>query len=408
MKHGMNSEQMQKSNRILVFRTLMENEGMTRANLAAELGLQKATITNIINEFLEMGIVEVVGDSASGRRGEKLCLRLEGHYILTMGVTRKGYEMAVYSLDGHQEETIEYRFHEGEKLADTMEEFASRAAEYQKKYGKDRFAGYCMAVPGPYMRKNNEGSETFAVPQFPGWNELDIRGIVEDALGEPVTIVHDAKLSAYAEWLNSSEAKENKKVSMIVIRSRGYGIGAGVIVNGKIVVGQMGIAGEVGQMGINYNGRAYENNSFEACAGTESAVRYVRERLFEFPDSPLHENSSYMEILEAFRKGDPLATWAMEKVAWMLGYGISNMIYLLNPDCIILGVDYPDDKSFLDVIKRVVRSQVHPLISQNTIIRYSELLEDSFLLGGYYYILKKLVNSGKIFDIYQGSQCQVP
>ena len=59
MRRGMNSMEMQKNNRILVFKTLQEKGMMTRAELAVELNLQKATITNIINEFFEMGIVEV-------------------------------------------------------------------------------------------------------------------------------------------------------------------------------------------------------------------------------------------------------------------------------------------------------------------------------------------------------------
>ena len=77
MRRGMNSMEMQKNNRILVLKTLQEKGMMTRAELAVELNLQKATITNIINEFYEMGIVEVIGESAAGRRGEKLNLKLD-------------------------------------------------------------------------------------------------------------------------------------------------------------------------------------------------------------------------------------------------------------------------------------------------------------------------------------------
>ena len=70
MKRGMNSSEMQKNNRALVFRTLLENGSITRSDLAATLNLQKATITNIINDFYELNIVEVDGDAAAGRRGE--------------------------------------------------------------------------------------------------------------------------------------------------------------------------------------------------------------------------------------------------------------------------------------------------------------------------------------------------
>ncbi|MDD6450294.1 MAG: hypothetical protein PUF78_11350 [Lachnospiraceae bacterium] len=59
MKRGLNSGDMQKNNRTTVFRILLERGSMSRTQLSAEVGLQKATITNIINGFISMGIVDV-------------------------------------------------------------------------------------------------------------------------------------------------------------------------------------------------------------------------------------------------------------------------------------------------------------------------------------------------------------
>ena len=101
MRRGMNSMEMQKNNRILVFKTLQEKGMMTRAELAVELNLQKATITNIINEFFEMGIVEVNGETAAGRRGEKLNLKLDDIYTMSIGITRKDYQLAIFDLSGN-------------------------------------------------------------------------------------------------------------------------------------------------------------------------------------------------------------------------------------------------------------------------------------------------------------------
>ena len=102
MNRGMNSTEMQKNNRTLVFKTLLEGGSMTRTELAAESGLQKATITNIINEFLEMGIIATNGDTASGRRGEQIYLKLDGIYIMSMGITIKDFQIGDYTLNGKQ------------------------------------------------------------------------------------------------------------------------------------------------------------------------------------------------------------------------------------------------------------------------------------------------------------------
>ena len=110
MKYGMNSNEMQKTNRTLVLKTLLENGSMTRTDLSARIGLQKATITNIINEFLDLGIIAVDGESASGRRGELICLKLDGIYIMSISINRKDYRVSVYSVDGHMINHIRFEF----------------------------------------------------------------------------------------------------------------------------------------------------------------------------------------------------------------------------------------------------------------------------------------------------------
>ena len=67
------------------------------------------------------------------------------------------------------------------------------------------------------------------------------------------------------------------------------------------------------------------------------------------------KNCTYMEVFDAYRKGDELATWAVHKVAWMLGYGIANIIYLINPDCIIIGPDYPNTEDFVKKVRESIQ-----------------------------------------------------
>ena len=212
---------------------------------------------------------------------------------------------------------------------------------------------------------------------------------------------HDAKLGAFAEWKNSDEIRENQNASLMLVRSRGYGIGAGMVVGGKIIEGRLGIAGEVGHVGIDYmesRTKSEIQGTLEFCAGSESAVRYAKERLFEFPDSILNKKSTYQDLIKAYKAGDKLACCAVDKMAWMLGYGISNFVYMINPDCVIIGLDYPGDERFIDNIKKVVSQRVDDVIWQNMEIRYSKLKIDSFLLGGYCYILEKLCREKVILE----------
>ena len=404
MRRGMNSMEMQKNNRILVFKTLQEKGMMTRAELAVELNLQKATITNIINEFFEMGIVEVNGETAAGRRGEKLNLKLDDIYTMSIGITRKDYQLAIFDLSGNMIKHSCCNFQKENGFREIVENLKADAVKMANEYGNNRILGICLAVPGFFINRPEKNEEIFMVSEFEELSQINVKAELEKALGRKVMIKHDAKLSAYAEWRCAEEIKGQERGSLVVVRSRGFGIGTGCVVNGNIMNGHLGLAGEGGYMGINYNQARGNKGTFEYCAGSESAARYVKERLFEFPDTILNEKSTYLEVFDAYRKGDALATWAVHKVAWMLGYGIANIIYLINPDCIIIGPDYPDTKDFVNKIREAIRNFVPAFVEENASIRYSKISQDSFLLGGFYYTFDNLCRRDNIFDLIRSAK----
>lgn len=404
MRRGMNSMEMQKNNRILVFKTLQEKGMMTRAELAVELNLQKATITNIINEFFEMGIVEVNGETAAGRRGEKLNLKLDDIYTMSIGITRKDYQLAIFDLSGNMIKHSCCNFQKENGFREIVENLKADAVKMANEYGNNRILGICLAVPGLFINRPEKNEEIFMVSEFEELSQINVKAELEKALGRKVMIKHDAKLSAYAEWRCAEEIKGQEWGSLVVVRSRGFGIGTGCVVNGNIMNGHLGLAGEGGYMGINYNQARGNKGTFEYCAGSESAARYVKERLFEFPDTILNEKSTYLEVFDAYRKGDALATWAVHKVAWMLGYGIANIIYLINPDCIIIGPDYPDTKDFVNKIREAIRNFVPAFVEENASIRYSKISQDSFLLGGFYYTFDNLCRRDNIFDLIRSAK----
>ena len=404
MRRGMNSMDMQKNNRILVFKTLQEKGMMTRAELAVELNLQKATITNIINEFFEMGIVEVNGETAAGRRGEKLNLKLDDIYTMSIGITRKDYQLAILDLSGNMIKHSCCNFQKENGFREIVENLKADAVKMANEYGNNRILGICLAVPGLFINRPEKNEEIFMFSEFEELSQINVKAELEKALGRKVMIKHDAKLSAYAEWRCAEEIKGQERGSLVVVRSRGFGIGTGCVVNGNIMNGHLGLAGEGGYMGINYNQARGNKGTFEYCAGSESAARYVKERLFEFPDTILNEKSTYLDVFDAYRKGDALATWAVHKVAWMLGYGIANIIYLINPDCIIIGPDYPDTKDFVNKIREAIRNFVPAFVEENASIRYSKISQESFLLGGFYYTFDNLCRRDNIFDLIRSAK----
>ena len=125
---------------------------------------------------------------------------------------------------------------------------------------------------------------------------------------------------------------------MLALQSVGIGIGAGIILDGKILEGAFGIAGEIGQLGIYFNGpenRYGERGTLEYYASSASVKRYISERMCDFPESSVNEESAYEEIVSAYYAGDSLAVWAFDILAWRLAYGLLGTIFVINPDEII-------------------------------------------------------------------------
>ena len=392
MQLGLNNSEVQKMNRCLILKLMLEKGGITRTELSSCTGLQKATITNIINEFINMGIVvDASGNPAeAARRGDTLKLDLEGMYILSVSINRKNYKVYLYTLNGKLKLECEREISRKEDIHKTLKALKGDIYGVLEQIGKNRIVGACLGLPGPYM-----------VSGFEQLSRIDVRKELEQEFQIPFLSEHDAKLSAFAEWKNLNDIKDKNDISLVALRSTGVGIGAGIIIKGRIVEGKLGIAGEIGHMGINYNQKRKGTNHkgvLEQHAGTEIAVKYVGERLYEFPDSILNEESGYGEIVKAYQEGDPLAEYAIHKLAWMVGYGLSSIVYILNPDYIILGRDYPESEDFLSQVRKSMEEFVHPMILESVSVRASAITEDSIMLGGYYFAVEYLLNHNLLLN----------
>ena len=128
------------------------------------------------------------------------------------------------------------------------------AVRLAQEFGTDRIIAVSLAVPGLFINRPEKNEEIFMVSEFEELSRVNVRKELESVLGKQVLVKHDAKFSAYAEWKCAEEIQGIERASLAVVRSRGYGIGAGFIVNGAIMNGHLGLAGEVGYTGINYNG----------------------------------------------------------------------------------------------------------------------------------------------------------
>ena len=197
-----------------------------------------------------------------------------------------------------------------------------------------------IAAPGPL---DPWKGIIYRPPNLPGWDEVHLKQILEDAFGIPVHVGNDANLAALAEWRFGA----GRGCDHLVYVTVSTGVGGGVIDRGQLLLGYGGGAGEVGHMTIDIDGpkcNCGNRGCLEALAsGTAISRRAVERlragaasRLLELAGGDLERVTAEL-VVEAARQGDPVAGEVMQKAGYALGVGLANLMHLYDPQVIVLG-----------------------------------------------------------------------
>jgi glucokinase len=167
-----------------------------------------------------------------------------------------------------------------------------------------------------------------SIPNLPGWEEVPIAERLRDAFGAPVGIENDANACAIAEH-RLGAGRGSKDMVFLTLST---GIGGGLILDGKIYRGHRFLAGEAGHQVIVPGGNPCgcgNRGCLEAYASGTAIARMLSER---------NEGiATAKELVDRARSGDPRARRSLEDIARFLAMGIANLVYILDPERIILG-----------------------------------------------------------------------
>lgn len=182
-----------------------------------------------------------------------------------------------------------------------------------------------------------------AMPNLVDASSFNLRSEMQSALGLPVIFDNDANAAAYAEWLCGA-ARGYKDVFYVTM---GTGIGAGMIMGGKLQRGCRGFAGEFGHFKIDLDGLECACGSagcLETIASGPNIVRRVREQLFSDPAFSISKLAADMEstlqcerVVEAAKEEDELALSVLRETGRVLGMAVASVINLLNIEIVVLG-----------------------------------------------------------------------
>jgi len=291
-------------------------------------------------------------------------------------------------------ENISSRGMEGPELTAMQIATAARTALDGAGADAAQVLGVGVAVPGHVKAK--EGLVKWA-PNFKDqWKDVPIASLIERHLGLPVQIGNDANLAALGEFRFGA----GRAVRHLVMVTLGTGIGGGIIVDGKLLDGADGGAGEIGHMVVNPGGRG-GNSAFGSVEGEtqrDAIIERAARKIQEGYETSLGERVDYNRfaltpaiIAEEAQKGDAIALEVFEETGYYLGLCVTNLIDLLNPEMVVIGGGIAQAGDIiLDPIRRTVTATAIRSLAKSCQIVPAELGDNAGIFGGAAIILQEL------------------
>ncbi|HEX2924306.1 MAG TPA: ROK family protein [Chloroflexota bacterium] len=250
--------------------------------------------------------------------------------------------------------------------------------------GTGPVSGIAIAAPGPL--DPNTGV-IYDPPNMPGWDMVPLRQLFESRYRTNVHVANDANLAAVGEHRYGA----GKGCSQMVYVTVSTGIGGGVIVDNRLLLGFGGFAGEVGHMSVDMNGercKCGNTGCLEWLASGTSIARRAREMVESGVPTSLSsltpEEITAKRVTEHATHGDLACRRLIHDVGVALGVGIVNLAHLFNPQKVILGggVSLNAGPILWDAIRGTVQSRAMESCRRGLEILPAALGDDAGLLGG--------------------------
>jgi predicted NBD/HSP70 family sugar kinase len=324
------SETAREINRDILLHSIHLHQPISRADLARLTGLQPSTVSVIISQLIDEGWVlpGSLGRLPRGRRPTFVTLN-DRHVTLAIDLRPGKANLAVVDINGKilSRDVVAVDFHEGSttEAKSAMTQIVHAARSLRAACGERVFQGVGVSVSGRVEQKTHR---LLFSPNVP-WTQIDLHAELQRALESPIEMDNAANACLFSErWFGNFSNTSN----MIVI-SVSEGVGAGLLVDGRVVRGRDDMAGEFGHMPLDEDGPVCGCGNvgcWETFASNRAGLRYYQELA---PDSSL---SSFQEMLDLAVAGDLRALRSIDKMMSYLARGMAMLSVGLAPEVIII------------------------------------------------------------------------
>lgn len=301
--------------------------------------------------------------------------------VLSADLGGTNLRMAAVGLDG----SIVFRNRMGTpssgRQSDIVAAISAVIEECRDALGKDyELTAFGAAVPATV---NSSEGVILSSPNLPELNGLRFAEFFSERLSLPVLLENDANAAAVGEsWMGASRGVDN---SMCV--TLGTGVGGGIILDGRLLRGIDGTAGEIGHIAVEPDGHPCGCGSrgcVEQYSSATAIVRIAGELMAEYPGTPLSnfEELTPIEIYNAGLAGDALSLEVFRRVGRYLGIALGGLINVLNPEAIVIGGGASAGWDlFVEPLRAEIKARAFQQPAERVRLMRSDLGDDAGILG---------------------------
>lgn len=373
-----NQERTKTHNKQLALSLIYSESGISRADLARRTGLTRSTISDIVTELMDEGLVEEVGraQSSGGKPPILIDVNEDARHIIGIDLASSEFRGAIINLRGEIKERVSLPIDDqsGEIALSLVFELIDRLLERTAA----PILGIGIGTPG--LMDVDKGVVITAVNL--DWQNLPLGDQLQKRYQLPVCIANDSQVSALAE----NSFGDHDPVSNLVLIKVGRGVGAGIVQNKALYSGDGFGAGEIGHVRIDDQGELCSCGNF-GCLETKISSRAIRKLVTQKLNA--QKLVSREDVLAAYQQDDPIVVDVIENVAVDLARALSFLIGILNIHRIVIAGSVSEfGEGFVSAIRDNLEGGVLASLSQATEITISSLGEDIVMLGAAALILQ--------------------
>ncbi|WP_018479440.1 ROK family transcriptional regulator [Pontibacter roseus] len=374
--------------KIKIVRHLYVKGARSNAEICNRFNISSPTSMALLNELMTEGLVEKQGrgESVGGRKPELYGLRNNSLFVLSIDMEKFSTRMAIFDNNNNNitgTHTFPIRL---SKDLSALEELHQHANGLVLSAGidADKLMGIGLSLPGLVSSREGD-SYTYLLT---GQHETPLQDLLALKFNKPVYIQNDVKSATLAEYrFGAAQGRRD-----VLVLTLDWGIGLGVIMDGKLRVGTSGFAGEFGHIPFIDGGvlcHCGKRGCLETVASGSALARIAREGmqagqhtlLSQLTGSELEKLEPHA-ILQAANEGDQYAIQLLAETGRNLGRGIAMLIQLFNPELIIIGGKMAEARQYITTpIQQSINTYCMTQLRERTEVALSQLGAQAGILG---------------------------